>query len=778
MKLPFTQGILTGQTDPTYGNKLFLQLNSGVDTYVAIYVSPDPTIIAFADGNSNYVSEERFTNLRAWGPFRSVDEDIYLFWDINRATGLLSHGYTKIVPVYANVAPTDPIKDLHWFDLTAKSMKVWNGEGWTDVIRVFAGILSNGWKITPYDFKSQAPTLNVPCEGGFVLYATDGNGLKFSDGRFATSNSDISLHFGSYSQPLNLENISIHAIASESIPKYSMVRAVGENEIGLASGSDDRWAVGMVETDASFGEPVKIIRQGFIKNEQWKFQPPYNKTLYLGDNGTFTVTRPNRSTVQIVGTIMFSDTIMLNPQFDSQIRGEIGPTGPTGVQGVAGPTGPQGEIGPTGPVGVLGPTGPVSTVPGPTGPQGIQGVSGPTGPTGEIGPTGNIGPTGPQGIAGPTGPQGIAGPTGPTGADSTVPGPTGNIGPTGPQGIAGPTGPAGDQGEEGVRGPTGPIGNTGPTGPQGFTGPIGITGPTGPAGITGPTGPTGAASTVAGPTGPAGITGPTGADSTVPGPTGPRGFEGPTGPTGPKGDSGFNGPTGPVGLIGPTGPQGNAGPTGPIGLHGGDLFLGDYDSDGAGHMVNPPVPTGVCIAIDDVTYDIYRYDYANAIWEWHGSIVGPTGPQGPTGPTGAASTIAGPTGPQGITGPTGADSTVPGPTGPTGPSTPRFMQTGVISGNGHVPLDVSQHSDFMINVAGATTAMFIGITGSGMSCSVSVIVNNNDTDTVKFTNVHWPNGTLPQHTPNGTDIYRFTTYNSGALWYGTQIGSGFTSVNT
>ena len=47
----------------------------------------------------------------------------------------------------------------------------------------------------------------------------------------------------------------------------------------------------------------------------------------------------------------------------------------------------------------------------------------------QLGPTG---PTGSQGIQGPTGPtgaQGLAGPTGPTGADSTVPGPTGPTGP-------------------------------------------------------------------------------------------------------------------------------------------------------------------------------------------------------------------------------------------------------------------------------------------------------------------------------------------------------------
>ena len=116
----------------------------------------------------------------------------------------------------------------------------------------------------------------------------------------------------------------------------------------------------------------------------------------------------------------------------------VGPTGPTGAQGVAGPTGAQGVAGPTGPTGIQGDVGP-------TGPTGIQGDVGITGPTG---------PTGAQGVAGPTGPTGIQG-------DVGITGPTG---PTGAQGVAGPTGPTGTQGIQGDVGPTGAVGPTGPAG--------------------------------------------------------------------------------------------------------------------------------------------------------------------------------------------------------------------------------------------------------------------------------------------------------------------------
>ncbi|MGC1192972.1 hypothetical protein [Candidatus Binatus sp.] len=85
---------------------------------------------------------------------------------------------------------------------------------------------------------------------------------------------------------------------------------------------------------------------------------------------------------------------------------------------------------------------------GPTGPTGMRGVAG------DPGLAGTQGPQGYPGIQGPAGAQGAAGPQGPEGA----------IGPTGP------TGPAGIMGEDGIRGPTGVVGDTGPTGPSGTPG--------------------------------------------------------------------------------------------------------------------------------------------------------------------------------------------------------------------------------------------------------------------------------------------------------------------
>jgi hypothetical protein len=91
--------------------------------------------------------------------------------------------------------------------------------------------------------------------------------------------------------------------------------------------------------------------------------------------------------------IVFTATQVMYTQLGP--TGAIGPTGPTGSQGIQGPTGPTGSTGAVGP----------------TGPTGSTGLTGPTGPTGSTGNTGPTGPTGSVGSGGPTGPTGSTGPT-------------------------------------------------------------------------------------------------------------------------------------------------------------------------------------------------------------------------------------------------------------------------------------------------------------------------------------------------------------------------------
>jgi hypothetical protein len=391
----------------------------------------------------------------------------------------------------------------------------------------------------------------------------------------------------------------------------------------------------------------------------------------------------------------------------------LGPTGPTGAQGLLGPTGATGPQGSG--VSVLGSYATLEL---------LEADS----PVGNIGDSyviqnelyiwndlnqewDNVGPF--VGPLGPTGSQGIQGVTGPTGA-------TGALGPTGPEG--GPTGPTGPTGAS-ITGPTGDTGPTGATGPRSFptfrfssstvdedpgTGQFRLNNATVASAsqlFINKTSFTFAAdfsswisswddSTTSSDRGTLFISTTSGAIRTVLKVTSdvvvsgdyfkvpisyisgaiPLASSSYTIEFSRTGDLGDTGPTGPTstapGPTGPTGATGATGVTGPTGATGAQAYPVNFLGSVADFASLPTGPTADDSYLTLDTGDVYFWD--GAAWDDLGPILGPTGPQGPTGPTGptgAASTVTGPTGsegPTGPTGPTGAASTVTGPTGPQG----------------------------------------------------------------------------------------------------------------
>nr|DAG07775.1 MAG TPA: collagen triple helix repeat protein [Caudoviricetes sp.] len=103
---------------------------------------------------------------------------------------------------------------------------------------------------------------------------------------------------------------------------------------------------------------------------------------------------------------------------------------------------------------------------GPKGDKGEPGEQGPKGDTGPIGKTGPKGDAGPKGDKGEPGAQGIPGERGEPGARGEQ-GPVGPQGKTGAQGLQGPKGDKGDPGAQGPRGEQGPVGERGPKGEPG-----------------------------------------------------------------------------------------------------------------------------------------------------------------------------------------------------------------------------------------------------------------------------------------------------------------------
>src|ERR1035437_9594262 len=178
MKLNFRQGL---QHAPMVsGHPSFLTYNAGTST-ITINVGSDLVRATVAHEDYNYLIEERTDTVNAWGPFNWVSSwgtepggnySLYLYWNINRSTGLMSHGFTPRVPIYGGEEEpgspvidqrwvdlnTNTIKvwngstwgsgspavDQHWFDLTTNTMMVWDGSAWRKVIRVFAAEFTKG----------------------------------------------------------------------------------------------------------------------------------------------------------------------------------------------------------------------------------------------------------------------------------------------------------------------------------------------------------------------------------------------------------------------------------------------------------------------------------------------------------------------------------------------------------------------------------------------------------------------------------------------------------
>jgi hypothetical protein len=369
MKFGFRQGIVKCDLSAA-GIPSFLQVNGN---YVQLEVNSAESykgvLISFAHGDTNYLFEEKAQLANAWGPF-SNESDVtqYLYWNVDLATGLISRGQTRVQPILIGPQPASPANDQHWFDPASGFMKMWNGSVWTKVVRVFAGKLSSGGLISydlkecfnmnyimskygisaaeslfnaQYNFSMVGSQVGIPVTGipaqyvtpaisnmlameaaaaddasnaGFIMFGMDQRGIKQQDGKFVTTDSGVSLNFGNFTSPINLESNSTFMHVSEAIPKFHLVTITGQNTIGLANGMvGGKFAIGMVTEDVIPGQTASFQSAGIITNEQWNFNTnQIGKTLYCAANGEMSTIRPPLRSVQTVGTVTSNNSVLLN----------------------------------------------------------------------------------------------------------------------------------------------------------------------------------------------------------------------------------------------------------------------------------------------------------------------------------------------------------------------------------------------------------------------------------------------------------------------------------
>ena len=327
MKYNFRQGIQHAPS--TAGHPSFLTYNPGNNT-VTISIGVNLVRATAAYGSYNYLIEEREDATDAWGPFvwnaawgpePIGNYTLYLYWDINRATGLVSRGFTPRVPAFGLTEPPTPATDQHWFDTNINTMKVWDGTAWRKSIRVFAASFVTGTQtITEEQLGSQVgltsvgPQVDWP-DHGYILFGADMRGVRYNDTNFVTTATQLNTNHGSFASPIRLELLNSTVLADEPIPAFSAVTNSGAGLVSLANGTlPSLRPIGLALVDATPGDPVDIVTHGIVYNDQWTWDVSGGeKDLYCGANGELQqgeVTFTNGAAR--IGTILGPQTVLVD----------------------------------------------------------------------------------------------------------------------------------------------------------------------------------------------------------------------------------------------------------------------------------------------------------------------------------------------------------------------------------------------------------------------------------------------------------------------------------
>ncbi len=313
-RLNFRQGIVRRQNDSS-NNPIFLQ-KSGGGVYIDLVVSPEPTIFTIAHYDEDYLITENQTVPHAWGPFSS-GVDYWLYWDIDQLTGEITRGFTLVSPVDEPVAPTSPVVDQHWYDMSNKTMKVWNGHSWIEYIRLFACKYQQGSTIIPQPIGSQAGFNNVPTDAGAILFDNEQKPLKKfrrdRRGTFITTESALSSQSSRISN-FRMENLINTGKAIENIAIYQPVAWHSYGNLVLARNNVPQFpAIGVSSEDMYIGEVRTYITKGYIQHDLWEFSNPVGTPLFVSSDGQLTTAVPNSISMQYMGYIVDKNTIFIDP---------------------------------------------------------------------------------------------------------------------------------------------------------------------------------------------------------------------------------------------------------------------------------------------------------------------------------------------------------------------------------------------------------------------------------------------------------------------------------
>ena len=334
MRINFRQGIISY---PVSGSAQAFLVKTG--NYVTLQASSRPVEVAFAHKDTDYLLTESADMPNAWGPL-PANTDCWLYWDIDRLTGVRTFGYTTVEPDYDDqiIAGTD---GMHWFNSTDNVMNAYFAGAYHEVVRVFAAKVNNstfsglgvGFPSRPFA-GSQVGDYTPNVTVGHIIADSTGSPIRRNNGTFFTTESDFFVN-GSPINPIRLEATIVNGAAQEMMAKFQVVKFSDFGELHLAGYNDiQTTTIAMLMEDLSWFDVGNVCIQGLITNPDWDWTV-VGAPLWVSEGGVLTETDPHVANALVYPTSKPAVARVVTPTsiiFDQGLGGK----GDRGEKGVAG----------------------------------------------------------------------------------------------------------------------------------------------------------------------------------------------------------------------------------------------------------------------------------------------------------------------------------------------------------------------------------------------------------------------------------------------------------
>lgn len=290
MHIDFRQGIITYPT--TSGQQTFLSRSGDY-----VNLTPKKAVnITFAYGNENYTYAEIQNVTNAWGPLLS-DTDYWLYWNLNRITGVRTFGFTSMVPIVSDVQPIGAAPDQHWFNTTNNKMYVFKHYNWIEVIRTFAAKVNNstftplGNDLTLPFAGSQVGIVSPNTLTGQIVVGSNGRSITKQDGTILIADDNVFIN-SSYTNTVRTEDHMIYGTALEHLNQFRVVKVTNLAKISLAHYNETHeYVMAMNMETCLFEQTGLLCLRGVITNAEWNW-PTVGAPLWVLNNGLLTGTNP------------------------------------------------------------------------------------------------------------------------------------------------------------------------------------------------------------------------------------------------------------------------------------------------------------------------------------------------------------------------------------------------------------------------------------------------------------------------------------------------------